>query len=173
MSYLFKLYKHLLTKGGGGNNMDNNKYQEMLDTMSRLFGLRPVFYEEFNKIFPVYSNLSKLIEMEDENPAIVLARYGTPSEGFSTVSLFSTLTNLLLGRRIAFSTVKVITENNYERLLIVGVTEYKEGTQALTEIEKDNLNRLTKGYKLTIATDQNNIEGILNKVEICGYLGGV
>lgn len=82
--------------------------QELIELLNKLFEILPMTYEELNRIFP-YTNSKrrgKLRKLEKENVKLGLAAYDTPSEGVSTLSLIATITDVLCDARLGFIVAK-------------------------------------------------------------------
>ena len=79
---------------------------KVIDQMIRL--CEPIKYSEFNKVLKA-KDKDKLRAYEKEHPEVGLARYDTPEEGISTLSIIATLSDLFYGHRLAF----IVDESGY------------------------------------------------------------
>jgi hypothetical protein len=107
--------------------MELNKEEVMCRTVSiitKMLSLcEPTTYKEFNKILKA-NNRDELRAYEKEHPEVGLAQYGLTDEGVSTLSILATITELLIGERLAFK----LGDNE----TLVGVEWYKK--------HKENIN---------------------------------
>jgi len=62
---------------------------------------QPIKYDNFNTIVPAIEKW-KLREYEDKENKVGLAAYDTKEEGISTLSIIATITDILVGKRLAF-----------------------------------------------------------------------
>lgn len=141
-----------------------DKEKKLLEILTRLFGIRPIYLEDFNKIFAMGNKTNELRELEERYPEIGLARYETEDEGFSIVSLIATITRILIDKALAFDVVKAIDKYGRENALIVGVLFYDEKRPPeIEEIEEETIARFREEYDLVIENDeQEGIDEILN-----------
>jgi len=127
--------------------------EELLITLTKMFGIRPIYYEDFNKVF-VIKDINKLRALEEEHPQLGIYGYETIKEGVSVVSIINTITRFLTGDTMAFNIVKVKDRWGKTRQLIKGVCLYEEELsdklQALTD---KNVINLIHEYDLTICGD--------------------
>jgi hypothetical protein len=78
----------------------NDKEERLLMVLNNMLScVGPVTYGDFNKVFPAI-DIEKLREFEKEDDAFGSARYGTPMEGISTLSIIATITDILMGKRL-------------------------------------------------------------------------
>jgi len=78
---------------------------------------KPIKYSVFNKHM-IAKNKEKLIQLEEINPEVGIARYDEEDMGISTLSIIATITDILCGKRLAF---KLDDEEN-----IMGVQWYEK-----------------------------------------------
>lgn len=120
--------------------------ERLLIALTKMFGIRPIYYEDFNKIF-VIKDVDKLRALEEEYDEIGISGYETENEGISVVSIIGTISRFLLGDAIAFNTVKVKDNTGKERLLIAGVCMYdKEISKELKTLTDQNVKRFMMDY---------------------------
>jgi len=78
---------------------DKEKY--LLEVFNAMLKSMPdITYGEFNRIFPSDDKKEELRKTELKYPELGLARYDTPSEGVSYVSLMATITDILCKKRL-------------------------------------------------------------------------
>lgn len=111
--------------------MDEAKMDELLDTLNEMFKLcEPVVYKDFNKVIKAL-DVEKLRAYEKEHPKVGMARYGTPEEGISIMSIIATITDILVGKRLAF-----IVENKDPQFIkgqITGVTWFEKNPKETSD----------------------------------------
>lgn len=78
---------------------------ELLDTLNKMWELIPYenkpTYAEFNTVTPLNENVGKLRTLEQNDPDIGIARFDSPLEGISTLSIIATITEKGFGDRLA------------------------------------------------------------------------
>jgi hypothetical protein len=84
---------------------------------------QPITYGEFNKVFPVGANKFILEENESRYKELGIARFGTSLEGISIMSIMATLTDCLIGKRLAIE-IDIVSED-YEILKNAKIIKFK------------------------------------------------
>lgn len=77
-----------------------DKLIEVINNMLKL--CEPIKYEDFNRIVKA-KNVDELRNYEKIEPKVGIAKYDTKDEGISTLSIIATITDILIGKRLAFS----------------------------------------------------------------------
>jgi hypothetical protein len=145
--------------------------ERLLEMLTKMFGIRPIFYEDFNKCFAI-EDVGRLRELEEEYNELGIYGYDTENEGISTVSIISTITRVLIGSALAFNTVKVRDNTGKERLLITGVCMYdKEIPEDIKTINNQNLKRFIINYGIT-PCENTYIKELLQMVQVDYYNTG-
>ena len=85
----------------------NDKEKRLIECFNKLFGIKPITYGEFNKIFKCNDSI---FQLEKKYPELGLT--GDENKGFSIISLMATITDFLCGKRFA-----VIIDNDNETTL--------------------------------------------------------
>jgi len=140
----------------------------LLVALTKLFGIRPVCLEDFNKIFAVGDKKEELRALEKEYPDIGLAKYGHKDEGFSILSLIATITRVLIGKALSFDVVEAIDKNGKARVIIIGALFYDEKRpQEIEDIEEATIDRFRKEYGIVIDNNkQDDIDSILKQIYV-------
>lgn len=142
---------------------DANVYA--LEVLTRMFSLRPIYYEDFNKVFAMGDKIQDFRTLEDKFPDIGMAKAYTPDEGFSITSFISTVSRLFMGFSLGFSMRAVRDKDENEHLLITGVNIYEQDIpRSVMAIEEETVQRFSKEYGLTPITTE--ISHILDIIEI-------
>ncbi|MFW6173111.1 MAG: hypothetical protein ACOC5T_05145 [Elusimicrobiota bacterium] len=88
----------------------------LIKMLDEIISVKDITYEEFNHIIPFGEDKYLLRKIPD----LCIARYGTPEEGISTVSLLASVTSILTGKKLAVILQDVDDED--EDKLILGFT---------------------------------------------------
>jgi hypothetical protein len=136
-----------------------------LEVLTRMFSVRPIYYEDFNKIFAMDDKVQDFRALEDKFQEIGMAKACTPDEGFSIASFISTVSRLFLGFSLGFSMRAVRDKNEEEHLLITGVNIYEQNTPpSVSKIEEETLEKFKKEYGIVPITTE--ISHILNTIDV-------
>jgi hypothetical protein len=106
---------------------------------------QPITYDEFNKKMEAIDS-NKLYEYEQTNPEAGLLNMGTAEEpnsvkfGITTLSLIATITDILVGDRLAFCISDGKDEGDAPKDTIVGVDWYYENISKKKE-KKDEVKK--------------------------------
>ena len=100
-----------------------NKQNQMIKIINEMWKTIPyrVYYDDFNKVFPVNENKYKLRELEKQDNRIGIAKFDTKYEGISILSFMTTITDLLVGKRLS----AICDKDKNGKLYIKGWAWYK------------------------------------------------
>lgn len=82
---------------------NNQKLEKLVNVLNEMISNCEIIkYDEFNKVFKV-KNKEQLRKLESEVPEVGICKYDTEDEEISTLSIIATITDILVGKRLAFS----------------------------------------------------------------------
>lgn len=105
---------------------------ELLETLNNIWDLIPYdnkpTYGEFNHLIPMGDKIPKLRELEQKDPSVGIARFGTSQEGVSVLSIIATITEKGFGDRLAVDIEEAPDGDipNFNDLKIMGFKWYYE-----------------------------------------------
>jgi len=89
------------------------KEMMLLDVLNKLLSIKPLDYDALNvKVKYEGEDLDKLRALEQEYPELGLCNCDEPGDGISLLSLLATVTDILVGKRLAW-----VTEDGTPRLM--------------------------------------------------------
>jgi len=124
-----------------------DKDSKLLEILNRMLELcEPITYDNFNKVLKG-KDINKLRDYEKQHDEVGIARYGTPNEGISTLSIISTITDVLINKRLGVD----IDDNDF--ITKFNFIDYKNGEKqkyniSFEQITNDYLSTLWHGLKI-------------------------